>query len=271
MEIPSNLSRLSPKSKWIIAGCVLLILVALGSIFYGLTQRSIKKEKTLQEQYQSQLMIEKERTETINKQMVEQSRAMQTQQARMDSLITSSMNTNKDREESTIRTIYMPGTDKVTERIETRVTEREISSTDSKNETHSVATATTVVETTATATVATAVTEKERATETMSATTTVTTKTDIAPVARKARDMRFTIGAAYHDNKIKPVAGYSVKAFGIGQIISIGPGIIVGDDLLGGALQADILDLPRIGAGYGCSFGGKLCGLFYSIGVKLEF
>ena len=265
-------NRLSTKSKWLIAGGALLILVALGSLFYGLTQRTIKKEKILQEQFSRQIAIEKERTEQSNKALEEQTQGMKLMQAKMDILATSTYNADKNRDEVTIRTVYLPGTDKITERTETRIIERDNSSSGTTTEIHMASAATETLSTAASSTESLSSTAKEKATETISATSTTIIRSEVSPADQSDKhEMRFTIGAAYHDNKIKPMAGYTIKAFGIGKVIVIGPGLVVGNDLAGGALQADLFHLPRIGAGYGCDFKGKSCGPLFNIGIRLDF
>ena len=256
------------KNKWYVIGGFVL-LVAIADFAYGLTQLSINHQKVTQDQISHQVTIEKERADTLQKQVAEQKKAIETQQSQMNALITSTMNSSHNAETSTIRTVYLPGTDKVTERIETKIIEHDTVNAATSNETHSSTASTSTIETAATTTIQATSTESLHATDTLHATSTVTTTTSVKPANSKAREMRFSVGAIYND-KIKAAATYTVPMFGIPKIVQLGPGLTVGDDLLGASLQADIASLPRFGVGYGCRFNMKECKIFYGIGIRLD-
>ena len=184
------------------------------------------------------------------------------------------MNRQTDRNQSqvVIKETYDPVTGKLIEKMSTKIDELEKTVENNKTETHQAATQTASVDTSKTATETASSSTKIDTSASSTVKVETKDKTEITPAGGKnKRDMRFTVGVAYHDNKVKPVAGYSVTAFGIGSLVSVHPGILAGSDLFGGAVNLDIMSLPRLGVGYGCNFKAKKCKELFALGIRLDF
>jgi hypothetical protein len=271
MEEMERTSRtlLPSKWRWVL---IAVAILAAASACYGVTQlqynREREKNQILQEQYRLQL----QQSSVLQQQIERQDTQMDIMQSRFDALQQSSVRRDTSKTGITITTKYDPTTGKLLERMEYRLDEIDKSISESKTETHSAtaANSTAVVSISATTTLIASSTVDIAASSTVSITE--KDKVVIKPAdAGQKREMRFTIGAAYFDGGIEPVAGYTVRAFGVGKIVSIGPGIVVGRDFIGGQATADVLDLPRIGIGYGCTWKFKNCGQEFSLGIKLAF
>lgn len=256
--------------RWWIVGVLVALIAA--SAAYGLTQLSLQKEHErfalLQQQY-AQVV---QQNQTLSSQFSSQSQTVQTLLQRLDTQQQSNSNREASRSVVTVQTKYDPTTGKIIEQLTNTIGELSRENHTTSSETHSNISATNTVVTSASGTV---VAVASSTTITSASSTTTVSERDKVTVkpsdGGKNRDMRVTIGATVQNDKVKPSVGYTVRAFGVGKIVSIGPGIVVGQDLAGAEIEADILDLPRIGAGVGCDFGMRNCGPIATVGIRLDF
>jgi len=256
------------RNQWIAIGAAVLVAAAFA---YGLTQLSFQREREKTQLLVQQYNEQKQVNTTLQTQIQQQSRQMEIMQEKYDYLRSVNLKTDTSKTGTTVVMKYDPVTGNLIERLESRIDELDRSISESRTETHSEATTTVSITETSNATATTAITETSSITATSTVSVAERDKVTIKPGGGgKGHEMRITIGAAYYNNKIKPTAGYTVKALGIGPILSVGPGIVVGDDIVGGAVQADVFDLPRIGVGYGCTFKMKNCEIIGTLGIRLD-
>jgi len=272
MEAPaSNQAKFLVKYKGWIVGILAALVIA--SVAYGITQLQYKKEHDQLITQQQQSSNQTATNETLMKQITALTKLSQAQQTKLDQIATSSASSDKNKTTTVTKTVYDPATGKLIEQLVTTINAIEKSKQDTKVDTHTAAT-TTVTITSATSSVVVA--GKTTTTTTSATSTTVIsdkTKVDVKPAASAAgaSQMRFSVGAAYHNNRFKAAAGYTVPMLNVGPLVSVGPGLLVGNDLVGAAAQIDLLKLPRIGIGYGCDLKMKNCGVVESIGIRLDF
>ncbi|OHD15214.1 MAG: hypothetical protein A2Y38_04130 [Spirochaetes bacterium GWB1_59_5] len=257
-------------SKWYVVGAV--VLIAIGSFLYGITQLnySHEREKTalIQEQYQLQVAENK----TLRTQFDQQKAQTDVMRTQVDDLKEIVRSREVNRSGTTITMKYDPVTGKLVERLESRLDEMERERNESRSESHSDTAATSsAVVLTSSLSVATA----SSTTSFVASSTTAISEKDKVEVkpadGGKNREMRVTIGAALRKGKVHAVAGYQVSTLGVGNIIQVGPQILAGDDIVGAGVSADILGMPRVGVGYGCDFKMRGCSEVYNVGLRLDF
>ena len=266
--VTNPLPVINKYKEWIIIGVVALMAASLA---YGLTQLSFKKEREQFNLTQTQYAYQKQVNQQMASAAATQTQQMEAMQTRMDQMTSMNRQTDHNQSQVVIKETYDPVTGKLIEKMSTKIDELEKTVENSKTETHEAATSTATITTTASSTVKVDTSTKETAAATSTVISDVKTKTEVKPAAGSAQQMRFSIGAVYHNNRFKPVAGYTVPMLGVGKIIQVGPGLVAGSNVLGASVQADFMKLPRIGIGYGCDMKMKNCGILESIGIRLDF
>ena len=258
------------RNQWIAIG-VGVGALAIAAFFYGITQLRYNKEhdatQTITQQYNEQRIL----NQNLLSQIATQTQQFQAMQNQFDQFRNKSVKQETTKSGVTVITKYDPITGKMLEQIVKKLNEVSHSTETVHIEDHYYATTTVVTQTTATATTQSVTSDAHSIQATATVVNEVHDAVKIQSAGGSKSDMRFSLGAAYHKNRVNPVTGYTVKGLSVGRVISVGPGVVIGKDLMGAALQADILSLPRLGIGYGCNIKGKECGTFYSVGIRLDF
>lgn len=249
---------------------ILLIAVAVGSAVYGLTQWQYRRSVDVQRQLREELVVERLRSEQATAQMDVQSQQLATMQSRIDLLTDVDRTSSRDRTEVVIRTVY-DDRGNVKEKVESTIGESSTSAEKVKTSSTTMTAATSTTAMTASSSSTSTVTTAETARMVTEASETVKVSTQIGAVSGKTdREQRFVVGAALYDGKVKPVAGYGVRAFGVGKLISVWPSVIAGDNVVGAGLGLDAIGLPRVGVGGACTMKGKSCKEVVFVGVRLD-
>lgn len=245
---------------------VALIVAVLILAFY---KKPIQKTETISQTIATQLKIEREHSEDLKRQVEQQTQLVASLQSEMRSVTSAVLNSNRARDEVTIHTVADPVTGKILERFETYITEREETKKDETTDTYTKATSTTEINTAATTTETLKATDTVKIVETSTSTLSIV-RTETPLDAKKKSDGRFRISSVISDTKVKPVIGFDIKTYKFYSIVKVVPGAFAGINYIGLGTTIGILNLPRVGGGYGCSWKLKDCKPMFILTTKFS-